>query len=163
MSSVSAQTLKAGDYSAVSQNMPQSTGTSVSCTAAACWANSEFKVLFANMAPKVHIPDKSSSKTPPYKAQRCAINSGCASMTNAGNNLRSTKQYAYPCKDVSAKKYLEKTSVPSTLPHGHRKHGPAVLIEFKQQNAPRHPVALVKLDLASQQHVALEQCNSQSS
>lgn len=61
------------------------------------------------------------------------------------------------------KKDLEKTSVPSTLPHGHRKHGPAILIEFKQQNAPRYPVALVKLDLASQQHVALEQCGSQSS
>lgn len=135
----------------------------MSRTAAACWANSEFKVLFAEVAPKVHIPDKSSSKTPPYKVQRCAVNSGCTSMTNARNNLRSTKQYAYPYKDVFAKKDLEKTSVPSTLPHGHRKHGPAILIEFKQQNAPRYPVALVKLDLASQQHVALEQCGSQSS
>lgn len=84
-------------------------------------------------------------------------------MTDAESNLRSTKQYAYPCQDVSAKMDLEKTSVSSTLPHGHRKHGPAILIEFKQQNAPRHPVALVKLDLASQQHVALEQCGAQSS
>lgn len=142
---------------------PQSTGTSGSHTAAACRANSDFTVLFADVAPEVHTPDKSSSKTPPYKAQRGAINSGCASMTNAENNLRCTKQYAYPCKDVSAKTDLEKTSVPSTLPHGHREHGPTVLIEFKQQNAPRHPVALVQLDLASQQHVALEQCGSQSS
>lgn len=125
---------------------------------AACRANSEFKVLFADVAPEVHTPDKSSSKTPPHKAQRCAINSGCASMTNAGSNLRSTKQYAYSCKDVSAKTDLEKTSVPSTLPHS-----PTVLIEFKQQNAPRHLVALVKPDLASQQHVALEWCGSQSS
>lgn len=115
---------------------PQSTGTSESRTVAACRVNSEFKVLFADVAPKVHTPDKSSSKTPPYKAQRCAINSGCASMTNAERNLRSTKQYTYPCQDVSAKTDLEKMSVPSTLPHGHRKHGPAVLIEFKQQNAP---------------------------
>lgn len=92
----------------VSQNMPPVYGDQRESYCGSFWANSEFKVLFADVAPKVHIPDKSSSKTPPYKVQRCAVNSGCTSMTNAKNNLRSTKQYAYPCKDVSAKKRILK-------------------------------------------------------